>query len=294
MSGIPALREFCYSTLADSRLQEAKNFLLTTLPGALVSIGLRSQSLEFGPSCSIKMILETVRSAKGQLNKPEGIHRENWQKTASQKGLEWLDLPARAPCENHSASINQANNRTTYPAEYQAFCRKNGRHLNLFNEPVDWNSELIEEMRLGLSEKWNSLERSLSELSLKLHKFIGFCFQKLRLDLIGPGKAKALREKVQGRIDNGTLFPNIISAVSKGMKDASQKTFDEMATKITDEVIALIIGDIHSVYSTITLAKKPIDECEEQMLKETPSLEMLQLRCRNLDLRYKWIIKQIE
>jgi hypothetical protein len=64
ISGIPALRKFCYSTLADARLQEAKNFLLTTLPGALVSIGLRSQSLEAAPSCSIKMILEKVESAK--------------------------------------------------------------------------------------------------------------------------------------------------------------------------------------------------------------------------------------
>lgn len=112
--------------------------------------------------------------------------------------------------------------------------------------------------------------------------------------MIGSGKAKALREKVQGRIDNGTLFPNIISAVSSGMKDASQKTFDEMATKFTEGVIAPIIGDIHSVYSTITLAKKPTDEGEGQKLKETLSLEMLQLRCRYLDQRYKWIIKEIE
>lgn len=111
--------------------------------------------------------------------------------------------------------------------------------------------------------------------------------------MIGSGKAKALREKVQGRIDNGTLFPNIISAVSRGMKNASQKAFDEMETRITDGVIAPIIGDIHSVYSTISLAKKPIDESEGQM-KETPSLEMLQLKCRFLDQRYKWIIKQIE
>lgn len=64
MSGIPTLRKFCYSTLADSRLQEARNFLLTTLPSVLVSIGLRSQSLEAGPSCSITMILKKVDLAK--------------------------------------------------------------------------------------------------------------------------------------------------------------------------------------------------------------------------------------
>jgi hypothetical protein len=111
--------------------------------------------------------------------------------------------------------------------------------------------------------------------------------------MIGSGKAKALREKVQGRIDNGTLFPNIFSAASKEWKDASQKAFDEIAKQITDDVIASIIGDIHSVYSNITLAKKPIDEGKGQML-ETQSLEMLQLKCRHLNQRYKWIIKQIE
>ncbi|KAJ5195100.1 uncharacterized protein N7498_008538 [Penicillium cinerascens] len=291
MSGIPALRKFCYSTLADSRLQEAKNFLLTTLPSALASIGLRSQSLEVGPSCSIKMILKKVdlkkkrilryleRSKKNVQNffqesvlKYAEIHHNDWQKAANQKGLEWLDLSW---------------------VDYQAFCRKNGRHLNLFNKPVDWNSELIEEMRLGLSGRWNGVERSLSAILPELHGFIENCFRELRFDLMGPGKAKALREKVQGRIENGTLFPNIMSAVSCGMKDASQKAFDELATKITDGVIAPIIGDIHSVYSTITLAKKPIDECEGK-LKDMPSLEMLQLRCRYLDQRYKWIIKQIE
>jgi hypothetical protein len=64
MSGIPALRKFCYCTIADSRLQEAQSFLLTKLPGVLASISLRSQSLEVGPSCSITMILDKVNLAK--------------------------------------------------------------------------------------------------------------------------------------------------------------------------------------------------------------------------------------
>lgn len=41
ISGVPALRRFCYSTIADSRLKEVRNFLLTTLPGVLGSIILR-------------------------------------------------------------------------------------------------------------------------------------------------------------------------------------------------------------------------------------------------------------
>lgn len=67
MSGIPALRKFCYSTIADSRLQEGKTFLFNTLPGALLSISLRSQSLEVGPSCSLTTILGKVRLAKEEV-----------------------------------------------------------------------------------------------------------------------------------------------------------------------------------------------------------------------------------
>ncbi|KAJ5337203.1 uncharacterized protein N7506_005225 [Penicillium brevicompactum] len=79
------------------------------------------------------------------------------------------------------------------------------------------------------------------------------------------------------------------------MKDASQKAAHGMTQGFTDNVIAPIIGDIHSVYSTITPTKKPLDEREGQPLKEpSSSLPMLQMKCRYLDQRYKWIIKQIE
>lgn len=64
ISGIPTLRKFCYSAMVDSRLQEAKNFLLTTLPSALASISLRSQSLEVGPTCSMRNIMDEVNLTK--------------------------------------------------------------------------------------------------------------------------------------------------------------------------------------------------------------------------------------
>jgi hypothetical protein len=78
------------------------------------------------------------------------------------------------------------------------------------------------------------------------------------------------------------------------MEAASRKAFHEIATNITDEIIASIVRDVRSVYSTISLTKKPVDEHSGQMPAETLSLEMLQYKCRYLNQRYKWIIKQIE
>jgi hypothetical protein len=57
--------------------------------------------------------------------------------------------------------------------------------LNLFNEPVDWNSELIKEMRPELSERWNMLERSLYATSLEIRVQIKERLRGLKLVFMG-------------------------------------------------------------------------------------------------------------
>lgn len=81
--------------------------------------------------------------------------------------------------------------------------------------------------------------------------------------------------------------------MSTGMNDASNKMFDEIKAMITDS-FASIIGDIQSVYSTITLVKRPMKESDRQTAKEASSLKMLQIKRRGLDDRYQWIMNQIE
>ncbi|KAJ5559991.1 hypothetical protein N7513_002390 [Penicillium frequentans] len=313
------LKVFSVSNLFyDSRLQEAKNFLLTTLPSALASISLRSQSLEVGPTCSMRNIMDEVNLTKWGFCQISKEVKKTFIKSIAKIGKGWqLAL-----------------------VDYQAFCLKGGRHVDEFNEAVDWNTELISQMRSDLTEKWNDLERDLPATSLDIDELIKRRLRALKARLMtdnfpslmveslkhrmqdttqfietvwskfesrmrglraktlesndGPGKAKALRAKAQGQIDNGSLFPNIISAMSNGVKEASNRTFDELKAMIVDSIIASIIGDIHSVYSTITLAKKPIKECDGQTAKEESSLEMLRIKCRGLDNRYEWIMKQIE
>lgn len=80
--------------------------------------------------------------------------------------------------------------------------------------------------------------------------------------------------------------------MSSEMKDALNETFEELRAMIADSVITPIIGDIHSVY--LSLSRKPIEKSKEQASKEASDLEMLQIKCRGLLNRYKWIIKKIE
>lgn len=44
--------------------------------------------------------------------------------------------------------------------------------MDEFNEAVDWNTELISQMRSDLTEKWNDLERDLPATSLDIDELI--------------------------------------------------------------------------------------------------------------------------
>ncbi|CEO58542.1 hypothetical protein PMG11_03258 [Penicillium brasilianum] len=358
ISGIPVLRKFCYSTVADLRLREAKRFILVTLPSFLNSIKLHSQSLENGPTCGTDIILEHMGRVKKEILRVlqesltdvqtlfnemiEGytrIHHHKWQLAATKKGLEWLEWPW---------------------AEYQAFCRNNGVHYSDYDELIDWNKELIDAMQLELSGQWTSFERNLPSIQQRMHTSIDFHLQilkfrfnmenfpssmvegidlhaqvsrqliealwtDLRVELRGlrartlgsneasfilhemmpayraaasfegssQAKIKAL-EKVQDRIENGKIFQNIISTSSSQMNDTLKKVFGEMEAIINDRVMTSIMGDTFAVYSTVTLAKKPMDECDGRMSEAALSLEELQRKCRNLDRRSTWISRQIE
>jgi len=86
----------------------------------------------------------------------------------------------------------------------------------------------------------------------------------------GTGKAERQRSTVQGRITNGTLFPNISTAISKDMDKLVKKTFRGLRDKV-DAVLKLIRSDVD-----MALASGPQhrgddengDDGEEEMLRE--------------------------
>ncbi|KAJ5662663.1 hypothetical protein N7462_011589 [Penicillium macrosclerotiorum] len=353
LSNIPALRKFCYSTLANSRLHEAKNFILSALPSYIASICLHFQPLESGPTCSLdeilkevdlnkESILNTIHYSRKKVNELFEMringhfnrYRETWQKEAIQKGEEWLSMPA---------------------VEYQAFCRKNGKHVDIWDEPVDWNSELIGIIQPALGSVWNDLEKDVSSYTSVLHRDLDKIFavlkyslslknfpsfliesiswreqeirqaiekswgelrremQSIRAKALGSNensfilramlpayraaasfdgnfKGKELHEKVQGRIKDSMLFQDMVSAASSEMHLASQRLEERLKTDIAKDRFSAIVGDVCSVYSTITLAKTD-DEEEKQTSEETMSLESLKFKCRGLKARHNYIAK---
>ncbi|KFY49525.1 hypothetical protein V496_09946 [Pseudogymnoascus sp. VKM F-4515 (FW-2607)] len=59
----------------------------------------------------------------------------------------------------------------------------------------------------------------------------------------GTGKAARQRNTVQGRITNGTLFPNISSAIKREIKAAAKTTFDSVRKSLESD-FALIENDV--------------------------------------------------
>lgn len=67
----------------------------------------------------------------------------------------------------------------------------------------------------------------------------------------GAGKAARQRNTVQGRITNGTLFPNISTAIKREIETAAKTTFDSVLKSLESD-FALIENDI-----TMALASAP-------------------------------------
>lgn len=59
----------------------------------------------------------------------------------------------------------------------------------------------------------------------------------------GTGKAARQRNTVQGRITNGTLFPNISTAIKRDIKAAAKTTFDSVQKSLESD-FALIENDV--------------------------------------------------
>ncbi|KFY44996.1 hypothetical protein V494_01204 [Pseudogymnoascus sp. VKM F-4513 (FW-928)] len=74
----------------------------------------------------------------------------------------------------------------------------------------------------------------------------------------GTGKAARQRNTVQGRITNGTLFPNISRAIKRDIKAAAKATFDSVQKSLESDFVS-IDNDV-----TMALASAPQQSCDRE------------------------------
>lgn len=110
------------------------------------------------------------------------------------------------------------------------------------------------------------------------------------LPISGSHPERALRDLVQGRIENGTLFLNISTAVTREVKQASQRVFDEMQI-IMEKTFALIKSDIYSVLAQIEIWS---GEVARKKLEERQYIAQLSPKLQRLEKHHEAILRMIE
>lgn len=117
-----------------------------------------------------------------------------------------------------------------------------------------------------------------------------FILEKKILTKTGTNQAKAWREVVQGRIESGTLFPNIAQAVCQAVADISRMLFDELIIGC-EQVLSHIMSDVYYV-----LAHNESHGRHEARMKleERAFLAHAQHKLERLEKHYSVILKLIE
>lgn len=110
------------------------------------------------------------------------------------------------------------------------------------------------------------------------------------LSISGSHPERALRDLVQGQIENGTLFLNISSAIACEVKQASQRVFEEMQI-IMEKTFALIMSDIYSVLAQIEIWS---GELARRKLEERQYIAQLSPKLQRLEKHYEIILGTIE
>ena len=91
---------------------------------------------------------------------------------------------------------------------------------------------------------------------------------------------------MQGRITNGTLFPNISITISKNMDKLAQKAFRGLHDKV-DAIFDLIEDDVYLALASgqqHSAGDENKDEDEEERLKEDLAAEVKELKTRHEEL----------
>ncbi|GAB1312304.1 Dynamin N-terminal domain-containing protein [Madurella fahalii] len=165
-SGIPALRQFCYSITADAQLREARHFLQAKLFSLVNSVGLwidgrlrrirGKHAFDMGDgrkllqvvdgmakilSMELNTLIDSFRScfAEQILGIIDNRHG-NWEAAAKAEARQWRDW---------------------HWTQYDAWCRNNGHHSTQKRVNVDWNAQIVWKMRTELDFQWDIVEEEV-------------------------------------------------------------------------------------------------------------------------------------
>lgn len=161
-SNVPAVRQHCYSLVADARLAESKNFLLSTLPGLLESVDLWHQNLG-----QPQRILETALSKALKKKQDFGAQVQSaiseTEKTLKELFSDQISkmMEVRHSYWDEEALVRSEDWAAWHWASYKAFVRNDGTHTTAAVGHRRWNNEMLWKMREELQFSWNLVEEEI-------------------------------------------------------------------------------------------------------------------------------------
>ncbi|KFZ06243.1 hypothetical protein V501_07587 [Pseudogymnoascus sp. VKM F-4519 (FW-2642)] len=280
-SGIPELRRFCYTMTAHAQLLEARHFLSSMLSSLLNSAELLAtkptesqQPTETGLDESMllavnngktegrlsvqKRIPGHLSGAGSYASRHDGYHytekrgKVNWNaeliwKMRMEMAFQWETLEEDIPTLFKDLLQSAKAPLLALQSEMREKC-----FSPLLVEGINFRIQSLT-YRCSLAEQNFAKEvNKASEPNESSYIFAEMVpAYRSAANEYGNGKAARQRNTVQGRITNGTLFPNISTAIKREIETAAKTTFDSVLKSLESD-FALIENDV-----TMALASAP-------------------------------------
>ncbi|KFY06936.1 hypothetical protein V492_07602 [Pseudogymnoascus sp. VKM F-4246] len=287
-SGIPELRRFCYTMTAYAQLLEARHFLSSMLSSLLNSAELfaakpieSQQPAEAGLDESMFL---AVNNGKTEALRAVSRSKSEFKETFRELVLTLL-AQYNAWCRHDGCHYTEKRGNVNWNAEliwkmrmemafqwetleediptlFKNLLQSAQAPLRALQSEITGELRLIGLLRLAeqnFTKEVKITRRKASEPNESSYIFAEMVpAYRSAANESGTGKAARQRNTVQGRITNGTLFPNISRAIKRDINAAAKATFDSVQKSLESD-FASIDNDV-----TMALASALQQSCDSE------------------------------
>ncbi|MCJ1245077.1 hypothetical protein MMC30_002278 [Trapelia coarctata] len=257
MSGIPELRLFCHTVVAEAQLQAAIYYLDVKCLGLLQQLELWTEATEtekteplVSPDCvgklrdDLKEELDAFSTALNTLSDTHIIHRMRQDE---------------AQAERHAQEESQTWNCYHW-ATYAAFCRNNGIYATKAQPFTNWNQNMLEVMNKTMTPQWTTFENTIGEKCTSLAADIKFPITRLAKRLKGiyfASQSQSQRPLAAKLINSDAkVSPVFLSTIMTQRSNILHRLQDEALTlheNISSTTQDALSGDVTSfIYTLMT------------------------------------------
>ncbi|KFY44636.1 hypothetical protein V495_03340 [Pseudogymnoascus sp. VKM F-4514 (FW-929)] len=238
-SGIPEVRRFCYSITAHAQELQAIIFLSSKLSSLLNSAALRVNKKTAQPDAKLDHTLRSiVDSVENEALNAVSRYESGFMDAFRKRILTFIDK--RSGDWERGAKKQISSWCQWHWSQFSAWCRNDGNHRTKRREKLNWNCELISEMRSEIVPQWDALQHEeipklLADLLLSIKAPLLKFQSEIRSKPFGP----LLEGIIEPRIRNIEYTYNLaVEIFAKEMKVIRSKaSVPNQSSYVTTEMV---------------------------------------------------------